>query len=187
MKDLRKENYENIIQKLKNDEKKNSFYIALKKAFYAFKNVIKIYRAEKNRKKNTIKFYKKAIKPMLLQEYQREQDDILLIRYKEILSSINVKYLNENERFRTYVNKYVFTEDYEKLFNYLNTKEAFAQFKNYCNKPFNNDFKILSENESDVKQLEFKRKFEEFINIVNKLSDYGIRDDYSRFINDSEK
>ena len=187
MKDIRKQNFEKILTNLKESNKKISFFKSVKNGIKAFVEEIKSYKEQKKRLKIRMEYSKKIFEPILSDTYQIAEESEMKLMYKNVLTEIRDRYLNgmPNKNVKNYIDKYVFTKEYEDLFNYLNTEEAFSYFKIYCNMPYckqhKDDTKILTECETNVKLLEFITNFEKYISLINKIDEYGQVDDYSKF------
>lgn len=187
MKDIRKRNFEKILTNLKESNKKISFFKSVKNGIKAFVEEIKSYKEQKKRLKIRMECSKKIFEPILSDTYQIAEESEMKLMYKNVLTEIRDRYLNgmPNKNVKNYIDKYVFTKEYEDLFNYLNTEEAFSYFKIYCNMPYckqyKDDTKILTECETNVKLLEFITNFEKYISLINKIDEYGQVDDYSKF------
>lgn len=187
MKDIRKRNFEKILTNIKEGNKKISFFKSVKNGIKAFVEEIKSYKEQKKRLKIRMEYSKKIFEPILSDTYQIAEESEMKLMYKNVLTEIRDRYLNgmPNKNVKNYIDKYVFTKEYEDLFNYLNTEEAFSYFKIYCNMPYckqhKDDTKILTECETNIKLLEFITNFEKYISLINKIDEYGQVDDYSKF------
>ena len=133
MKDIRKQNFEKILTNLKESNKKISFFKSVKNGIKAFVEEIKSYKEQKKRLKIRMEYSKKIFEPILSDTYQIAEESEMKLMYKNVLTEIRDRYLNgmPNKNVKNYIDKYVFTKEYEDLFNYLNTEDEYGQVDDY--------------------------------------------------------
>ena len=187
MKNKKKENYDRIINHIIEDNKKISFWGALKNGIDAFKSEMKAYKKQKAWLKAILNTTEKIFKPILSPEYEKMEESELKENYKDLILTIQNKYLNisddkKNEKF--FIKHYILeTNEYKDLLEYLNTDAAFEEFKKYVHSNHglqsSEEFTsktFLEPSEINFKQKEFVNKLEKFIVLINKATGYGEKD-----------